>query len=242
MTQPYNFPPFFWEFLAGESLRPEHVFEIDDRYRQLITDLTNVITSGMDEQTFNAQYDLRSVVYDLRGREIHVGNTRRITLGNVTRFIAGAHECRVAELERPMRAIRGGFWENIGMNNPPYTTAALLEFLICGDREVNLQELKERTEFRGTSKQEQVMFWRALTRMTNQQRRALLRFSTGSTTMFHGTGTFLIVDRPSYPTDSRLPTASTCFFNLHLPPYSSVDKMCRALVMASENTDTFENS
>jgi hypothetical protein len=70
MTQPYTFPPFFWEFLAGGSLRPEHVFEIDDMYRRLITDLNNAITSGIDEQTFDAQYDLPSVVYDLRGREV----------------------------------------------------------------------------------------------------------------------------------------------------------------------------
>jgi E3 ubiquitin-protein ligase HERC2 len=242
MTQPYNFPPFFWEFLAGESLRPEHVFEIDDRYRQLITDLDNAVKSGMDEQTFDAQYDLPGVVYDLRAREINVAGTRRITLGNAMRFIARAHACRVAELERPMRVIREGFWENLGISIPPYTTATLLEFLICGDREVNLRELKERTEFRDTPKEEQVMFWRALARMTNGERRNLLRFSTGSTTMFQGTGTFLIVDRPNYPTDSRLPTASTCFFLLHLPPYSSVDKMYRALVLASENTDTFENS
>ena len=74
--------------------------------------------------------------------------------------------------------------------------------------------------------------------MKNDERKKLLHFATGLNSI--GTNG-LKVDSLGGEVDQHLPTASTCFFKLHLPSFSSADKMYNAFMIAINETGTFEN-
>ena len=240
LTQPYSFPPLFWDYLAGGSITAEHIFEIDEQYSQVIQSLEYALQSGMTADVFENTFNLSSSVVDLRGREIPIGNSKKVTLTNCHRYIAQCHEYRIAELERPMRYIRDGFWDNLDFRIPQYVTAELLEFLACGDRAIDLREMRARTRFVAVPNETVKMFWKVLDRMTNEQRRLLLQFATGTMSIPHGSQIFLTVDFVKGNEDERMPSSSTCFNKLHLPPFSTVDKMYKAFITACEYTGTFE--
>ena len=240
LTQPYRFPPLFWDYLAGGSITKEHIFEIDEKYGQVIQSLEYALESGMTPEVFDNTFNLSSSVTDLRGREIPIGNSKKVTFTNCQRYIAQCHEYRIAELERPMRSIRDGFWDNLDLRIPQYVTAELLEFLACGDQAIDLSEMRARTKFVGVPPEIEKMFWKVIDRMTNEKRRQLLQFATGTMSIPHGTQIFLTVDFVKANEDERMPSSSTCFNRLHLPPFSSVEKMYKGLVTACEYTGTFE--
>lgn len=244
LTQPYNFPPVFWEYLAGGEITVEHIYDIDENYRLTMTSLTDALASGMTAETFNRTFNQDSVVVDLRGERKPVGGSGKVTYATCSRYIADCQRMLISQLETPMRWIRDGFWNNLDLSPriPDYITPQILEFMVCGKREIDVRDLKAKTEFRDVPRDQIAMFWDAVSRMTNDQKRMLLQFSTGTMSIPHDCRGFLVVDFIRTAVDSRLPTASTCFYRLHLPPFSSADKMYRALVTAAEYTGSFENS
>ena len=133
-----------------------------------------------------------------------------------------------------------GFWDNLDFRIPQYVTAELLEFLACGDRAIDLREMRARTRFIAVPAETIKMFWKVIDRMTNEQRRLLLQFATGTMSIPHGSQIFLTIDFVKGNDDERMPSSSTCFNKLHLPPFSSVEKMYKAFVTACEYTGTFE--
>jgi hypothetical protein len=240
MTQPFSFPPVFWHYLAGGNITPEHIFEIDETYRQRIKRISDAIDSGMDAAEFDA-LNLESEVTDLRGSVVRIGRSRFVKMAEAQRYIAQCHACRIGEIEKPLRWVKNGFWTNLGFRPPQYVTMDLIEFLICGTREINTRELRLKTQFRDVPVAQIARFWEAIERMTNEQKRNLMQFATGAMTL-PPPGKTLVVDYSDGAIDGRLPTASTCFFQLHLTPQSSADRMFRALVTAAEYTGTFERA
>ncbi|OHS94828.1 hypothetical protein TRFO_38969 [Tritrichomonas foetus] len=242
LVQPFTFPPLFWEYLSGSELTPNHIYQIDEDYRQLITSLQQAIDSKISEENFAQTFNLRPVYIDSRGTEHNIRQLQRITTENCARYIALCHEARISELKRPLDSIKRGFWENIKTTIPSYVTPDLLEHLACGDKVIDVRQLQQITNL-SISKPQRQLFWESISRMSNEQRKQLLQFSTGS--MILPTNlkkTYLTVDRAPGDIDTRLPTSSTCFCRLHMPEYSSTEKMFHALILAIENTGTFENS
>ena len=83
-------------------------------------------------------------------------------------------------------------------------------------------------------------FWEAVERFTPQERILLFKFITSLTRKPMGTIQLtinpLIVANP----DSCLPTASTCFNQLHLPRYTSTRILYEKLRYAITNCETME--
>lgn len=266
IVQPFNFPPFFWDYLAGEQITIEHVYEVDEVYRKSMSKLQSALDSNISVDEFNKDYNtVKTCVVNFRGEEIPIledhhnrnnssthdlkgmnspqNHSRYLTIQNCKKFITKSHEYRIKELEIPMSYISHGFWENLNFRVPPYVTPELLEFLVCGEREVDLRQLRAVTQFTAVSKEQQAMFWSALGRMSNEQRRNFLQFATGSMCIpQNASALFLTVEKVEGPPDKRLPAASTCFNKIHMPIYSSAEKMLRAMITAFEYTGTFENS
>ena len=267
IVQPFNFPPFFWHYLAGEPLKVENVYEVDEVFFKVMNGLETAVESGMDPEEFDRTYgNMKATFVNFRGEEVNIlalnnnNGTNSSNFGgyngypttpriifishkNVRRFITLSHEYRIKELENPMKEINEGFWENLNFKPPPYVSAELLEFMVCGERQVDLRQLRVVTQFSAVPKDEISMFWAALGKMNSEQRRNFLQFATGNMCIPQNVqSVFLTVEHVSAPVDKRLPAASTCFNRIHLPPYSSVDKMLRALITAIEYTGTFENS
>lgn len=143
------------------------------------------------------------------------------------------------ELINPLQKIKDGFWQNLAIEPPPFVTPSLLELMACGNRIITVEDLRAVTRFNGVAETQKNFFWETVTRMNNDERKKLIHFSTGLNSL---NSRRLSVDSLGNQYLDHLPTASTCFFSLHLPPYSNADRMYNAFVIAINETGTFENA
>ncbi|OHT04292.1 hypothetical protein TRFO_28228 [Tritrichomonas foetus] len=238
MQQPQlMFPQLFWDFLITGNISITNIFDIDEDYRNQINSLLTASKEMENKQFENLVANF--VVLNARGNILRVNNFKKITKENYERYITLCHQARINEILRPLEIIRSGFWDNLGIYQPGYVTPQLLEFLVCGDRTINLDDFKRITKFSLVPLRQQRYFFESISLMTNDQKRKLLQFSTGLPSI---TENGLRVDYVECNADSRLPSASTCFYRLHLPTYSSTEKMYQSLIYAISEAGTFENS
>lgn len=245
IVQDLNIAPFVWDYLASGVLTVENIFSVDENYRVLIESLMEAVKSGMDEATFESKFNLRFVVYDFHGQEVPLtqrGRTDRVTLSNCSEFISLANEYRMGEMKQNLEAFREGLWENLNFKPPAFISGELLEYLACGNKEITYEAMVKIIKFEGVSSDQQEYFLRVVQTMTSEQRSELLKFSTGRVRLpaSYETQLSLRVDRSDGVRD-KLPTASTCFNQFHMPYYSSFDMALKMILIAIEYTGTFEN-
>lgn len=77
--------------------------------------------------------------------------------------------------------------------------------------------------------------------MTRQQRSAVLQFCTGAPHLPPGGLARLFPPlkvnlKDVHPPDAALPSARTCFHQIHLPPYTSLQVLEERLLFAVENS------
>lgn len=245
MRQPdLVFPDFFWSFIISGKLKIDDIYEIDKSYKSVTTNLLLSANEMTDEEFENLMSS--TTICNLRGNPItiDVGNRRhsssiRLSKSNCARFIAICDEFRLNELLNPLSNIREGFWQNLAIEPPPFVTASLLEIMACGDRIISIDALRSAVQFSGVPNTQINYFWQVVARMNNEERKKLIHFSTGLNSL---SSRGLKIDFIGGGQLDRLPTASTCFFSLHLPQYSSADRMYNAFILAINETGTFENS
>jgi len=117
-----------------------------------------------------------------------------------------------------------------------------LELLLCGVPELDVGDWADNTQYNGYEPTDITIkyFWEVVRAMEHSDRVLLLQFVTGSSrvpvggfanlTGATGPQRFTISRHESQV--GRLPTASTCFNLLKLPPYSSVDEVQKQLTLA----------
>ena len=103
-----------------------------------------------------------------------------------------------------------------------------LEELACGKPILNLTILQQFTEYQGYSADDPVIinFWKALEEFSNEDRVAYLKYAWGRTRLPDPNVykfTHTITKMGSSIPDKRLPTATTCYFTLKLPKYSTYE-------------------
>ncbi|KAL3873875.1 hypothetical protein ACJMK2_036958 [Sinanodonta woodiana] len=112
-----------------------------------------------------------------------------------------------------------------------------LELLLCGTMKYSVADLKNNHTFAGSSptfRRVLDWFWIIIDSFTDEQMARLIQFTTGCSQLPPGgfaelTPKFQI--SPSY-TFNTLPTAHTCFNNLCLPDYDSIEQFHRSLLIA----------
>ncbi|KAH3757654.1 o ubiquitin protein ligase E3A [Pelomyxa schiedti] len=120
-----------------------------------------------------------------------------------------------------------------------------LELVICGNSELDMHELERSTKYdNGYSKSHSVIknFWTIVHSLPPAMHHNLLAFCTGSDRCPVGGLSKLhppfVIARNGTDSD-LLPTASTCFNLLLLPPYRSLDKLREKLLQAIQNSTGF---
>ncbi|GJQ10768.1 hypothetical protein GpartN1_g2559.t1 [Galdieria partita] len=118
-----------------------------------------------------------------------------------------------------------------------------LEVLVCGQRHLDFDALKQVTVYEGGFNAEsQVVkwFWDIVNEMTLEEKLHLLSFVTGSDRApVGGLGQLRFVVQRAGPDTERLPTAHTCFNVLLLPEYNSKEKTRDRLLTAIQNAQGF---
>lgn len=122
-------------------------------------------------------------------------------------------------------------------------TFAELDMLICGMPEIDVSDLRANCSYHGgltATSQIVKWFWEVLLEMDKEELANLIQFVTGTSKVpiggfknlpgMNGIQRFQL--HPSGRSDSRLPTAHTCFNQLDLPMYSSKAILKDKLLMA----------
>jgi HECT-domain (ubiquitin-transferase)/SPRY domain/UBA/TS-N domain len=145
------------------------------------------------------------------------------------------------------------FVEGLGNVMPveilPLLSAEELRDTICGNPEIDVDLLKSVVEYEGYSKDDAVIgyFWDTLREVTSEDRRAFLRYVWARCRLPLRASDFDAafkiqkdVINIGERADQALPSASTCFFSLTLPEYSSVEILKAKLMFAIHNVTTME--
>jgi hypothetical protein len=245
LAQDFRFPPVIWDFLASGTVTIEHIFEIDQNYAQLISSLREALDRGMDADEFRRTFRYKFVVTDITGREVPLNERGRsidLTIVNCREFISLANEFRVGQLKEVLWLVRDGLWTNFGFKAPPRLPGLAIEFCACGEKVIDVQILQRLTVVE-IPKEEGVIFWRVVEALSQEERAALLKFATGVPRIpphaIEQNTMCLKLDRGQGR--DRLPCASTCFYQLHMPVYTSFENALKFIRIAITSTLSFEN-
>lgn len=142
-------------------------------------------------------------------------------------------------------AFRRGFSRVCGSPVFDCLSAAELEAILCGEKDLDFSHLREGSRIEPTEVPFQEgyvqQFWEVVCNLDLSQKRQFLRFVTGSELAPVGGLSRLkmkVMRNDGEPTD-RLPTSQTCFNLLMLPEYADKNKLRRLLLAAIENAEGF---
>eukprot|EP00004_Rigifila_ramosa_P002656 TRINITY_DN12746_c0_g1_i1.p1 TRINITY_DN12746_c0_g1~~TRINITY_DN12746_c0_g1_i1.p1 ORF type:complete len:1102 (-),score=245.80 TRINITY_DN12746_c0_g1_i1:32-3277(-) len=237
-----NFPPFLFKKLTGE---PVGINDLEEYDPEVVRGLKQLLAyEGDVEHTFCRTFCVERehygsvVTVDLvqNGREIAVTNSNRAEFVRllVDYYLNTGVAAQFDAFERGFLAVCGG---------PAFRLfrPTELELLLAGTREMDWSELRRTTRYVGgydASSKAVQWFWNLFESWPETKKRKLLQFATGCDRAPVGglANIQFVIQRESGDTE-RLPTASTCFSVLHLPDYSSREKLetlCERAITESE--------
>lgn len=217
-----------------------------DVYNSLKWTLDNSI-DGVLDLTFSADDERfgEVVTLDLKpnGRDIEV------TDENKKEYIDKYTQWRIVDrVQEQFKAFMDGFNELIPEDLVTVFDERELELLIGGIAEIDIEDWKKHTDYRGYQESDEVIqwFWKCVSEWDNEQRARLLQFTTGTSRIpVNGFKDLQGSDGPRRFTiekageSQQLPKSHTCFNRVDLPPYIGYDSMKQKLTLAVEETIGF---
>ncbi|MCJ1298127.1 hypothetical protein MMC08_000916 [Hypocenomyce scalaris] len=208
----------------------------------LENDIDNVLelTFATDDERFG-----ETVTIDLKpnGRNIDVTNE------NKKEYIDLITEWRIQKrVEEQFNAFITGFNELIPPDLVNVFDERELELLIGGIADIDVEDWKKHTDYRGYTEQDEVIknFWTCIRSWDAEQKSRLLQFATGTSRIpVNGFKDLQGSDGPRRFTieksgsDKALPKSHTCFNRLDLPEYKSYEALSVKLTTAVEETVGF---
>jgi len=135
-----------------------------------------------------------------------------------------------------------GFNEVVNIKMLERFTSSDLELALCGTQEIDLQDWRSHTEYRGgyfDSNDTVELFWKYIEELDLENRLKFLQFVTGTTSIpYEG---FCGLRGPNGPkpfcveqwgTVNDLPRAHTCFNRIDLPPYATMSQLKSKIELA----------
>ncbi|CAK72340.1 unnamed protein product (macronuclear) [Paramecium tetraurelia] len=145
-------------------------------------------------------------------------------------------------IKTPFNSFKKGFWRVVEGNGIKLFSGSELQQLIVGQKNFNLQELEDSTEYDGFDKNSEYIkqFWTFLRSLNEEQQKRFLFFCTGSDRIPVGGLKSLKLQIQKHGENSeQLPSAHTCFNVFLLPQYDSIGKMITKLQIALQNCEGF---
>eukprot|EP00942_MAST-04A_sp_MAST-4A-sp1_P002005 g2005.t1 len=235
-----------WKKIVGKIPDIEDVKEIDKVYYQSLTwMLENDITDIVDETFSVLREEFGAyIVVDLvpGGRDIEVTNeNKELYVQAVIDYICGG------AVEEQINAICSGIYELVPQVYVSKFSAEELKQLVNGKPIVNPQEIREGTRYTGgyeKGKHNTIeMFWKAMKSFKNETREDVMRFVTGTAKVpLDGFDPAFTITLAEGADEETLPTSHTCFNQLVLPEYRSVEKLIEKLMYAVKHGHGFHLS
>lgn len=237
----------FYKMILNKKIVLEDMEGVDaDFYRNLEWTLDNDITDIL-ELTFSIEDDQfgEIVTIDLKpdGRNLPVTNENKLE------YVELVTQWKIQKrVEEQFKAFVTGFHELIPEELVNVFDERELELLIGGIAEIDVDDWKKHTDYRGYSESDEVIqwFWKAVRSWDSEQKSRLLQFTTGTSRIpVNGFKDLQGSDGPRRFTIERageaqhLPKSHTCFNRVDLPPYKDYETLVKKLSIAVEETVGF---
>ncbi|KAI9344444.1 E3 ubiquitin-protein ligase RSP5 [Pilaira anomala] len=237
----------FYKMILNKKILVADMESVDaDFYRSLMWILNNDITDVL-ELTFSTDDDRfgEVVTVDL----IPNGENIEVTEENKKEYVNLVTEWRIHKrVEEQFKAFKEGFNQLIPQDLINVFDERELELLIGGIAEIDVDDWKKHTDYRGYTEQDDVIqwFWKCIRTWDSEKKSRLLQFTTGTSRIpVNGFKDLQGSDGPRRFTIEKsgevtqLPKAHTCFNRIDMPPYKSYETLVAKLTMAVEETVGF---
>ncbi|KAI8361810.1 hypothetical protein EDC96DRAFT_512588 [Choanephora cucurbitarum] len=237
----------FYKMILNKKILVADMESVDaDFYRSLTWILNNDITDIL-ELTFSTDDDRfgEMVTVDL----IPNGQQIEVTEENKKEYVNLITEWRIHKrVEEQFKAFKEGFNQLIPQDLINVFDERELELLIGGIAEIDVDDWKKHTDYRGYTEQDDVIqwFWQCIRSWDSEKKSRLLQFTTGTSRIpVNGFKDLQGSDGPRRFTIEKsgevtqLPKAHTCFNRIDMPPYKSYETLVAKLTMAVEETMGF---
>eukprot|EP01062_Namystynia_karyoxenos_P073101 TRINITY_DN69948_c0_g1_i1.p1 TRINITY_DN69948_c0_g1~~TRINITY_DN69948_c0_g1_i1.p1 ORF type:complete len:1056 (+),score=311.51 TRINITY_DN69948_c0_g1_i1:125-3169(+) len=239
-----NFPPVTYKRLLGQ----EPVFtDLKRLDRRLYANLEKLLSWDEEaegasvEDTFSLTFAVSHEVFGMVQEEELKPGGGSIPVTKENRFeyaaLVAQYKCRDS-IAQNFDEFRRGFLFVCGDQQSVLTMLRPeeLERMVVGNPDIDLGQLRAGARYEGYRPDAQVVrwFWEVVAEMRGElQQRRFLRFCTGTDRVpIHGLGSYSFTVMRHGDDSEALPSASTCFYVLKLPEYSSKDKLRRKLALA----------
>ncbi|XP_006124158.1 E3 ubiquitin-protein ligase HECW1 isoform X2 [Pelodiscus sinensis] len=221
---------------------------LDEEFHQSLQWMKDNNITDILDLTFTVNEEVFGQVTE---RELKSGGSNtQVTEKNKKEYIERMVKWRVERgVVQQTEALVRGFYEVVDSRLVSIFDARELELVIAGTAEIDLNDWRNNTEYRGGYHDGHIVirwFWAAVERFNNEQRLRLLQFVTGTSSVpyegfaalrgSNGLRRFCI---EKWGKITSLPRAHTCFNRLDLPPYPSYSMLYEKLLTAVEETSTF---
>ncbi|KAJ1554915.1 hypothetical protein HK405_003736 [Cladochytrium tenue] len=236
------FVPAFYKMIIKKKITLKDMESVDAaQFRSLQWMLDNPIADVLD-LTFTVEDDVFGQLVEVDLKE--GGKDIVVTDDNKREYVRLVTEWRISRcVEEQFRAFQQGFIEIVPQGLISVFDERELELLIGGLAEIDVDDWKKHTNYRGYSENDETIqnFWKAVRSWDNEKKAKLLRFVTGTSRIpVGGFGDLQGSDGPCQftiektGTPEHLPKSHTCFNRLDLPPYRTYGHLDRTLTMAIE--------
>lgn len=200
--------------------------------------------AGLEEDDFEQTFAEQMFVTEdsaQQSRPVEAGGeSKHVSFGAAVRFAELALELRLNEAADQLACVREGLAEIVAQEGWCLWSWRVLEEKVVGILEVDVKLLKSKTRYDGYSEGDDAIkfFWEALEGFSQEDLRSFLHFVWGrsrlppSESSLWGNG--LKVKRTGLSVNA-LPNAHTCFFQIDLPAYDSVERASNRILFAVKN-------
>lgn len=215
-------------------------------YRSLKWICDNDITDVLD-LTFSAEDERFGEIVEVDLKE--GGRDIEVTEENKHEYVELISEWKISRrVDEQFKAFIDGFNELIPQELVNVFDERELELLIGGLAEIDVEDWKKHTDYRGYQENDQVIqwFWKCIKEWDSEQKARLLQFTTGTSRIpVNGFKDLQGSDGPRRFTiekageSNQLPKSHTCFNRVDLPPYLNYEALKQKLTLAVEETVGF---
>jgi len=225
-----DFPPLLWKLLVGTPLTRADIADINTLALRILEQYAD---PALDEAAFAELPVQRFVTLSSDGREVELkpgGAAIPVTYATRLEYARLEEHYRLHEFDLAVQHMRKGLGAVVPVHLLSLFTAAELEAMVCGAREVDVELLKRNTEYQRLRPSDPHVqwLWQVLEEMSQRERQMFVRFVSGQSRLWSDEKDFVMKFKlmPSQvDNDQILPVSHTCFFSLELPRYSSLAVM-----------------
>ncbi|KAL1955975.1 hypothetical protein VTO42DRAFT_7875 [Malbranchea cinnamomea] len=234
----------FYKMMLRKKVTLQDMEGVDEDFHRNLTWTLNNDIEGVFELTFSVDDEQfgETKTIDLipNGRNIPVTNE------NKKQYVELVTEWKIQKrVEEQFNAFIDGFHELIPADLVNVFDERELELLIGGIADIDVDDWKKHTDYRGYQEQDEVIqnFWKIVRSWDAEQKSRLLQFTTGTSRIpVNGFKDLQGSDGPRRFTIEKagdvnaLPKSHTCFNRLDLPPYKTYEQLENKLSIAVEET------